>query len=250
MHGAVRHERRGHGTSERLREVANGCVPALASTPRPISITGRRARASRCASASTASSAGCDGATGTAATDADGRPRACCTSSGRSRTTGPRPPRTCRNAATRSASAPSAKTGRKAQPVDRTNAVCRGEGRGAQADGRDGRVAGALGPRRRGSWRRSPGAGARGRGAQRTLKAAGALQEMASRWAKVAQHPGEDAPSMHRWPARVSHPVYAKPAGLQGSLGGVSDGIRTRDRRDHNPELYQLSYAHQGRGSS
>ena len=24
----------------------------------------------------------------------------------------------------------------------------------------------------------------------------------------------------------------------------VSDGIRTRDRRDHNPELYQLSYAH------
>jgi hypothetical protein len=28
-------------------------------------------------------------------------------------------------------------------------------------------------------------------------------------------------------------------------FGGVSDGIRTRDRRDHNPELYQLSYAHQ-----
>jgi hypothetical protein len=25
----------------------------------------------------------------------------------------------------------------------------------------------------------------------------------------------------------------------------VSDGIRTRGRRDHNPELYQLSYAHQ-----
>ena len=24
----------------------------------------------------------------------------------------------------------------------------------------------------------------------------------------------------------------------------VSDGTRTRDRRDHNPELYQLSYAH------
>ena len=30
---------------------------------------------------------------------------------------------------------------------------------------------------------------------------------------------------------------------------GVSDGIRTHDRRDHNPELYQLSYAHQA-GSS
>jgi len=28
-------------------------------------------------------------------------------------------------------------------------------------------------------------------------------------------------------------------------MARVSDGIRTRDRRDHNPELYQLSYAHQ-----
>jgi hypothetical protein len=37
--------------------------------------------------------------------------------------------------------------------------------------------------------------------------------------------------------------------GAQWTLvfGGVSDGIRTRDRRDHNPELYQLSYAHQAR---
>lgn len=25
---------------------------------------------------------------------------------------------------------------------------------------------------------------------------------------------------------------------------GVSDGGRTRDNRDHNPVLYQLSYAH------
>ncbi len=25
---------------------------------------------------------------------------------------------------------------------------------------------------------------------------------------------------------------------------GVSDGVRTRDRWSHNPELYQLSYAH------
>jgi hypothetical protein len=25
----------------------------------------------------------------------------------------------------------------------------------------------------------------------------------------------------------------------------VSDGTRTRDRLDHNQELYQLSYAHQ-----
>ena len=29
----------------------------------------------------------------------------------------------------------------------------------------------------------------------------------------------------------------------------VSDGTRTRDRRDHNPELYQLSYAHHERRS-
>jgi peptidoglycan/xylan/chitin deacetylase (PgdA/CDA1 family) len=29
----------------------------------------------------------------------------------------------------------------------------------------------------------------------------------------------------------------------------VSDGTRTRGRRDHNPELYQLSYAHQAIGS-
>jgi hypothetical protein len=28
-------------------------------------------------------------------------------------------------------------------------------------------------------------------------------------------------------------------------LRGVSEGTRTPDRRDHNPELYQLSYAHQ-----
>ncbi len=27
----------------------------------------------------------------------------------------------------------------------------------------------------------------------------------------------------------------------------VSDGTRTRDRLDHNQELYQLSYAHRAR---
>ncbi len=30
----------------------------------------------------------------------------------------------------------------------------------------------------------------------------------------------------------------------------VSDGTRTRDRLDHNQELYQLSYAHQGEAES
>ena len=28
---------------------------------------------------------------------------------------------------------------------------------------------------------------------------------------------------------------------------GVADGIRTRDHRDHNPGLYQLSYRHRAR---
>jgi hypothetical protein len=37
----------------------------------------------------------------------------------------------------------------------------------------------------------------------------------------------------------------ARPIALPSLVQGVSDGIRTRDRRDHNPELYQLSYAHQ-----
>ena len=34
------------------------------------------------------------------------------------------------------------------------------------------------------------------------------------------------------------------PAARRGAR--VSEGIRTPDRRDHNPELYQLSYAHRG----
>jgi hypothetical protein len=31
-----------------------------------------------------------------------------------------------------------------------------------------------------------------------------------------------------------------------GDVLGVSDGARTRDNRDHNPVLYQLSYTHHG----
>jgi hypothetical protein len=41
-------------------------------------------------------------------------------------------------------------------------------------------------------------------------------------------------------------PVAAPNSGALAATSRVSDGIRTRDRRDHNPELYQLSYAHQG----
>ena len=40
----------------------------------------------------------------------------------------------------------------------------------------------------------------------------------------------------------------ASPSPLIGSeayaLSGVADGTRTRDHRDHNPGLYQLSYRH------
>jgi hypothetical protein len=37
-----------------------------------------------------------------------------------------------------------------------------------------------------------------------------------------------------------------KTTGFAGTSQGVSDGARTRDRLDHNQELYQLSYAHHG----
>ena len=34
----------------------------------------------------------------------------------------------------------------------------------------------------------------------------------------------------------------------RASIGGVSDGARTRDTQDHNLVLYQLSYTHHARG--
>ena len=49
------------------------------------------------------------------------------------------------------------------------------------------------------------------------------------------EQPGRDAP-------REGHPVQATL--LTCSNLGVSDGARTRDPRDHNPVLYQLSYGH------
>ena len=33
-------------------------------------------------------------------------------------------------------------------------------------------------------------------------------------------------------------------------IDGVSDGARTRDPRDHNPVLYQLSYTHHAAGAA
>ena len=35
-------------------------------------------------------------------------------------------------------------------------------------------------------------------------------------------------------------------ARLRIAITRVTDGARTRDLRDHNPALYQLSYGHQG----
>jgi hypothetical protein len=37
---------------------------------------------------------------------------------------------------------------------------------------------------------------------------------------------------------------HARTRELPGILWRVSDGTRTRDRLDHNQELYRLSYAH------
>ena len=46
---------------------------------------------------------------------------------------------------------------------------------------------------------------------------------------------------------RMSAPLNVATHNLHqsGTSRRVSDGTRTRDRLDHNQELYQLSYAHQ-----
>jgi hypothetical protein len=47
--------------------------------------------------------------------------------------------------------------------------------------------------------------------------------------------------------AFVAGTTFADRAPIGGAgRRGVSDGIRTRDRLDHNQELYLLSYAHHG----
>ncbi len=56
------------------------------------------------------------------------------------------------------------------------------------------------------------------------------------------------APWLQRWqagrPRPADDPLNAKSPASAGLSLGVSDGTRTRDRLDHNQELYQLSYAH------
>src|SRR3954469_16564310 len=52
-----------------------------------------------------------------------------------------------------------------------------------------------------------------------------------------------------RLPPVMNSVLPASPSAIRASSRGfvrVSDGTRTRDRLDHNQELYQLSYAHHG----
>ncbi len=58
----------------------------------------------------------------------------------------------------------------------------------------------------------------------------------------LAAHGGAD-----RW--RECSCLARKAAAGKQATVKVSDGTRTRDRLDHNQELYQLSYAHQARRS-
>jgi hypothetical protein len=45
----------------------------------------------------------------------------------------------------------------------------------------------------------------------------------------------------------ASKTIAMNPLGLIGMVGGVADGTRTHDNRNHNPGLYQLSYGHRKR---
>ena len=45
----------------------------------------------------------------------------------------------------------------------------------------------------------------------------------------------------------ASKPAAMSLVGLIDMMGGVADGIRTHDNRNHNPGLYQLSYGHRWR---
>jgi hypothetical protein len=49
---------------------------------------------------------------------------------------------------------------------------------------------------------------------------------------------------------RSARPSTQRKQPLTCGIVGVSDGARTRDNRDHNPVLYQLSYTHHGAAES
>jgi hypothetical protein len=47
----------------------------------------------------------------------------------------------------------------------------------------------------------------------------------------------------------TARPVTLPESNLTSRFGGVAEGTRTPDHRDHNPGLYRLSYRHRGRDS-
>jgi hypothetical protein len=61
----------------------------------------------------------------------------------------------------------------------------------------------------------------------------------------TSAHPGYHVGYQHQPDLAPAHPKQRKTRTPTRVLQGVSEGTRTPDRRDHNPELYQLSYAHQ-----
>ena len=71
---------------------------------------------------------------------------------------------------------------------------------------------------------------------------AAATAKRTSPGARTVTRPATGPSSGRRSSARPSRPV----SGLVPGRSRVSDGTRTHDRLDHNQELYQLSYAHQG----
>ena len=56
----------------------------------------------------------------------------------------------------------------------------------------------------------------------------------------MQQTPAGDRAVVHSLPTKSGKP------GASLFEGGVDDGTRTRDGRNHNPGLYQLSYVHHG----
>jgi hypothetical protein len=69
---------------------------------------------------------------------------------------------------------------------------------------------------------------------------------LAERRAALAREP--DASGGAGVLGRLDHVRGSAPQrGGRPQFGGVADGTRTRDHRDHNPGLYQLSYRHRAR---
>lgn len=54
----------------------------------------------------------------------------------------------------------------------------------------------------------------------------------------IAHHCGKPALTRH------FRQLFGPDSKAGGKVAGVDDGTRTRDRRHHKPELYQLSYVH------